>query len=95
MYACAGQRLDEIGKTPSLDTYLPAILIMTDGRSDGDANAFLQQWRTIEPRVPIFGITFGDADKSQLDTLATATSARVFDGNADLAGAFRATRGYN
>ena len=45
--------------------------------------------------MPVFGITFGDADKSQLDSLAKATSARVFDGGGDLAGAFRAARGYN
>lgn len=52
-------------------------------------------WNTIEPRVPIFGITFGDADKTQLDTLAKQTSARVFDGGSDLATAFRTARGYN
>ena len=95
MYACARTALQQIVATPALSTYLPAILIMTDGRSEGDVNGFLQEWRTIEPRVPVFGITFGDADKSQLDSLAAATSGRVFDGNADLAGAFRAARGYN
>lgn len=95
MYACARTAMEQIAETPDLVNYLPAILIMTDGRSEGDASVFLQDWRQVEPRVPVFGITFGDADKSQLDALATATSARVFDGNADLAGAFRAARGYN
>ena len=78
-----------------LATYLPAILIMTDGRSDGDSAGFMAQWNAVSPHVPVFGITFGDAEKSQLDTLAAQTSARVFDGAADLAGAFRAARGYN
>ena len=46
-------------------------------------------------KVPIFGITFGDADRSQLDALANATGARVFDGSKDLVAAFRSARGYN
>jgi Ca-activated chloride channel family protein len=95
MYSCAVEALTEIAATPDLDKYLPAIVLMTDGRSDGDANGLLDIWRGITPHVPIFGITFGDADKSQLDNIANATSARVFDGRNDLAGAFRAARGYN
>lgn len=95
MYSCAVEALTEIAATPDLDKYLPAIVLMTDGRSEGDSNGLLNVWRGITPHVPIFGITFGDADKSQLDTVANATSARVFDGRDDLAGAFRAARGYN
>jgi Ca-activated chloride channel family protein len=95
MYACAQQALQKITAEPDLSKYLPAIVIMTDGRTDGSADLFLQQWRSAPMRVPVFGITFGDADKSQLDSLAKATSARVFDGSGDLAGAFRAARGYN
>jgi Ca-activated chloride channel family protein len=95
MYACASTALGEIAKTRDFDTYLPAIVIMTDGRSDGDGSGFLAEWQQVVPHVPVFGITFGDADKTQLDKLAGATSARVFDGGSDLAGAFRAVRGYN
>ncbi|WP_354044101.1 substrate-binding domain-containing protein [Devosia sp. UYZn731] len=95
MYACANEALKEIQKTPNLGSYLPAIVIMTDGRSEGDSAGFIAQWQGVTPHVPVFGITFGDAEKGQLDTLAAQTSARVFDGGADLAGAFRAARGYN
>jgi len=95
MYACASAALDNIAATTNLDAFLPAILILTDGRSEGDAGAFLAKWREMTLHIPVFGITFGDADKTQLDALATATSARVFDGHGDLAGAFRAARGYN
>jgi len=95
MYACARTALERIAATPDLDNYLPAIVILTDGRSDGDLDRFLDKWRAMSPRVPVFGITFGNADKSQLDALAAATSARVFDGKGDLAGAFRSARGYN
>ncbi len=95
MYSCASDALDAIAKTPNLGNYLPAIVIMTDGRTDGSSNQFLGEWKQLSPKVPVFGITFGDADATQLNDLATATSARVFDGKADLAGAFRAARGYN
>jgi Ca-activated chloride channel family protein len=95
MYACADQALAAIKATPNLGNYLPAIVIMTDGRTDGSSDQFLNDWRDLTPRVPVFGITFGDADATQLTALADATSARVFNGKADLAGAFRAARGYN
>ncbi|WET75988.1 substrate-binding domain-containing protein [Rhizobium croatiense] len=95
MYACAQRALQQIARTDRLSTYLPAIVIMTDGRSDDQSRAFMSAWNAIEPRVPIFGITFGDADKTQLDALAKQTTARVFDGGSDLATAFRTARGYN
>ena len=95
MYSCASDALDAIAKTPNLGNYLPAIVIMTDGRTDGSSDEFLSEWRKLDPKVPVFGITFGDADASQLNSLANDTSGRVFDGKGDLAGAFRAARGYN
>lgn len=95
MYGCAESAIGTIAQTPGRDAYLPAIVIMTDGRSEGDRNRFMSLWKATEPRVPVFGITFGDADKTQLDALAKDTSARVFDGTSDLAAAFRAVRGYN
>jgi Ca-activated chloride channel family protein len=45
--------------------------------------------------VPIFGVTFGDANTGDLDDLATLTQARVFDGRTNLTEAFRSVRGYN
>jgi Ca-activated chloride channel family protein len=95
MYACAERALRQMAKNGNIDKYLPAIIIMTDGRSDDQSAAFMTRWNTMKPHVPIFGITFGDADKTQLDSLAAATSARVFDGRSDLAAAFRTARGYN
>jgi Ca-activated chloride channel family protein len=95
MYACAERALQQMAKTEDLGNYLPAIIIMTDGRSDDQSAAFMSDWNAMEPHVPIFGITFGDADKTQLANLAAATAARVFDGRSDLAAAFRTARGYN
>jgi Ca-activated chloride channel family protein len=95
MYACASRALGRMKDTPNLSSYLPAIVIMTDGKSDDASRDFLGEWMATNPHVPVFGITFGDADKTQLDALAKATSARVFDGRDDLVSAFRAVRGYN
>jgi Ca-activated chloride channel family protein len=95
MYACVDRALQTM--TPDLDSgkYLPAILIMTDGKSEGDLEGFIRQWARQGRGIPIFGVTFGDADRAQLDRLATATGGRVFDGRSSLAEAFRAARGYN
>jgi Ca-activated chloride channel family protein len=95
MYACASEALRQIQQTPNLSKYLPAIVIMTDGRSDDASDEFMAEWRQVPQHVPVFGITFGDADATQLKSLADNTQALVFDGKADLASAFRAARGYN
>ncbi|MEE7463859.1 hypothetical protein MFUR16E_22950 [Methylobacterium fujisawaense] len=95
IYACAEAGLREIRSTPDAGRYLPAIVLMTDGRSEDHQQGFLDVWRQTGADVPVFGITFGDADRRQLDTLADATRARVFDGRTSLREAFRAVRGYN
>ncbi|MEJ0024821.1 MAG: substrate-binding domain-containing protein [Rhizomicrobium sp.] len=94
MYGCAARALAEMKPFLATKQYLPAIVIMTDGRSDKHSG-FEDAWRGEGHEVPIFGVTFGDADKSQLEELATLTRARVFDGRADLTQAFRSVRGYN
>ncbi|MES1202245.1 MAG: VWA domain-containing protein [Pseudomonadota bacterium] len=95
MYACGARALQLMQDDLKSNTYLPAIVMMTDGRSQGDADAFINNWRNDGHNVPVFGITFGDADREQLDRLARETRARVFDGKSNLAQAFRSARGYN
>ncbi len=95
IYACAERGLREIRATPNLARYLPAVVLMTDGRSADHAASFLASWRAANGDIPVFGVTFGDADASQLDALAQATRGRVFDGRTSLREAFRAVRGYN
>lgn len=95
MYACVDKALEAMASDLDTGRYLPAILIMTDGRSEGDLSGFIAQWGRRGRNIPIFGVTFGDADRAQLEKLATATGARVFDGRSSLAEAFRAARGYN
>jgi Ca-activated chloride channel homolog len=95
-YTCGARALAAM--KPLLDggQHLPAIVIMTDGKSQGAMSTFESAWRADGRRVPVFGVTFGDsADRSQLDNLATLTGGRVFDGTKSLTQAFRAVRGYN
>jgi Ca-activated chloride channel family protein len=95
-YTCGARALAAM--KPMLDdgAHLPAIVIMTDGKSQGAMSTFETPWRADGRRVPVFGVTFGDdADRSQLDNLARLTGGRVFDGTRSLTDAFRAVRGYN
>jgi Ca-activated chloride channel family protein len=94
MYACAEQAFAAMKPYMADKRYLPAVVIMTDGRSEQRSD-FESRWRSDGSEVPIFGVTFGDADKSQLETVAGLTRARVFDGGKDLTEAFRSVRGYN
>jgi Ca-activated chloride channel homolog len=94
MYACAERAMAEMKPYLATNQYLPAVVIMTDGRSDAH-KGFEESWRSEGHDIPIFGVTFGDAEKSQLDELAELTRARVFDGGTDLTEAFRSVRGYN
>jgi Ca-activated chloride channel family protein len=95
IYACAREALSRIQATKDLRRYLPAIVLMTDGRSTDHAQSFMAEWRKGGGDVPVFGLSFGDADVRQLDGLATLTNARVFDGSKSLRDAFRTVRGYN
>ncbi len=94
-YACAERGLAEITATPNSLNYLPAIVLMTNGKSEDRLQPFLVRWQAIHRDIPVFGITFGDGNVSQLERLAEATRGRVFDGTKSLTEAFRTVRGYN
>jgi Ca-activated chloride channel family protein len=96
IYGCARQALDLLRERPEWESHIAAVLLMTDGKSQGDRQAFLSLYegdRRLD--VPVFSITFGDADPQQLEELARLTRGRVFDGQKDLEAAFRHARGYN
>jgi Ca-activated chloride channel family protein len=96
IYTCAERAMDVMASVPDRERYLAAIALMTDGKSEvKNREAFLQRWRASGGELPVFGITFGDADRSQLEQLAETTRARVFDGTKNLREAFRTLRGYN
>ena len=95
MYTCTVEVLRRLLTKSAAGDFLPAIIIMTDGRTEGSATSFESAWRAAGGNIPVFGVTFGDADLTQLEALAKLTGGRVFDGKKDLSSAFRATRGYN
>jgi Ca-activated chloride channel family protein len=95
-YTCGARALAAMKPLLDAGQHLPAIVIMTDGKSQGAMSTFEAAWRADGRSVPVFGVTFGDdADRSQLDNLAKLTGGRVFDGTKSLTQAFRAVRGYN
>jgi Ca-activated chloride channel homolog len=94
-YTCGARALSAMKPLVDAGRHLPAIVIMTDGKSQGYMQTFETAWRSDGQRVPVFGVTFGDADRGQLDALAKLTGGRVFDGTRSLTDAFRAVRGYN
>lgn len=96
IYAASAQALEMIKQVPDMENYFPAVILMTDGRSSGNFDALKSQIQTLSPAmdIPVFSITFGNADERQLKEISTFTAARVFNGT-NLVGAFREAKGYN
>ncbi|NMD37765.1 MAG: VWA domain-containing protein [Christensenellaceae bacterium] len=80
-----------------LQNYTPAIIVMTDGQANGSMSIddFLRSYNKHGQDVPVFCISFGDADVKTLNKLAEWTHARVFDGDKNLIDAFKKVKGYN
>ncbi|MGI8476803.1 MAG: substrate-binding domain-containing protein [Thermomicrobiales bacterium] len=96
IYSAVIRGLDAIQTETTVGRF-PAIVLMTDGKSeDGKTFADLQR-RVAENapgNVPIFAITFGDASDKQLVEITTLSSGELFDGRVDLMSAFRKAMGY-
>ena len=78
--------------------YNVSVILMTDGESNESENSIytLQSYyRSYELNIPVFSITFGDADERELREIAELTNGKVFDGKTDLVQAFREVREYN
>ena len=97
IYLAAERGLSLIADGYDPEDYTPAIILMTDGMSNGSETFadFEALYKSLGMDVPVFSILFGDAEEEQLDELAQLTNARVFDGREDLIGAFRSVKGYN
>ena len=87
----------EYMKRKEIGDRLPAVILMTDGQSnEGNIEQIKSAISSTGlENVPVYGITFGDADVSQLQKIADLTRGRVFDGTKDLIGAFRKAKGNN
>lgn len=95
IYACARYALELLANRPEIGTHNAAVVLMTDGESDGDPERFRRAYSDFGRDVPIYSITFGNAQEDQLEQVADWTRARVFDGRKNLEQAFRRARGYN
>ena len=76
--------------------YNVSVILMTDG--EGNVGSFSDLERTykrIDREIPIYSITFGDAQESQLNKMAELSNGKVFDGRYSLVEAFKTVRGYN
>ncbi len=77
------------------DDYIKSVVLMTDGASNCMTFADFESKIKGHTVYPVYSITFGTADTSQLNQLAQKTGGKVFDGVKDLTNAFREVRGYN
>lgn len=76
--------------------YTTTIIAMTDGEVNiGTFRSLEHKYNSIGKEIPVYSITFGSADESQLLQIADLTNAKVFDGKTNLLGAFKEVRGYN
>ncbi len=69
---------------------------MTDGEGNvGTYSELEKEYKKIGKEIPIYSITFGDANEEQLNKMAVLSNGKVFDGKNDLVKAFKTVRGYN
>lgn len=96
IYGTAIEALRELDAL-NLEDYNPAIILMSDGRSNGrdDYRDFENVYVEGSYDVPVFAIMFGDAREEEMVEITALTNGRVFDGREDLIGAFRKVKGYN
>ena len=78
------------------DEYNVSVILMTDGVGNiGTYSDLLNTYQKYDKEIPIYSITFGDADIDQLEKMASLSNGKVFDGKNDLVKAFKTVRGYN
>lgn len=77
--------------------YSRAVVLLTDGQSNAGMgfDEFDEKFKGINTDIPVFAISFGDADEKQLKDITDLTRAKVFDGREDLSSAFKSVKGYN
>ena len=86
----------ELLKDEDSSIYNTSIILMTDGQgNDGTFEQLTGAYSVVNKDIPIYSITFGQAESSQLEEIAELTNGKVFDGKEDLVEAFKEVRGYN
>ena len=76
--------------------YTKTIIAMTDGEINvGSFNQLDRKYTGSNTKIPVYSITFGDANPRQLDDISELTNAKTFDGKKNLLQAFKEVRSYN
>ena len=76
--------------------YLESVVLMTDGKGNvGSYYELNKLYKKYDSQIPIYSITFGNAEWNELEEIAELTNGKVFDGTYDLVEAFKEVRGYN
>ena len=77
-----------------------SVVLMTDGQSNtgaslADFRRYYESLRPADRDIKVFPIVFGEADRRELQAVASLTGGRLFDGNTtQLAAVFKEIRGY-
>ena len=95
LYDAAIKGIDILSKENS-DEYVSSIILMTDGQANiGTFKSFKNRYEKYKLDIPVYSITFGSADESQLLEISNLTNGKIFDGKSNLQLAFKKVRGYN
>lgn len=96
IYGACIKALEEANQY-DLNSYSPAIIVMTDGEHNGSTSFtnFSNEYNKLTTKIPVFTILFGEADEKEMNNIAEHTKARVFDGRKNLIDAFKNVKGYN
>ncbi len=95
LYPAAIKALDILSKE-NTNKYVTSVILMTDGMANVGTYMSLQnKYRDINREIPIYSITFGNADEYELKQISNLTNGKVFDGKTSLVEAFKKVRGYN
>lgn len=84
----------EVLQNEDREKYNLSVLVMTDGLANEGTFYNLAQVYGNE-KIPVYSITFGDADENELDRISNLTNGKTFDGKSGLVEAFKTVRGYN
>ncbi|MFH8664749.1 substrate-binding domain-containing protein [Streptomyces anulatus] len=102
IYSSLAAAYDHLG--PDTESAFTSIVLMTDGentagRSAAEFASFYRALPAARQVTPVFPIVFGDSDRPELESIASLTGGRLFDGTKEegpgsLDGAFEEIRGY-
>lgn len=80
------------------DDSTTSVVLFTDGENNGDTDFDgFKDWYSRNKAVhgiPVYTISFADANSEELDALASFTGGRQFSASSDLSSAFKEVRGY-